>query len=78
MKKVIGIILIVVGVGVGLYAGIWWAFIGGIVDVVTQIRAPELSALSLAVGVAKILFAGVIGWVVGIVAVFPGYYLATT
>jgi len=63
------------GVALGLYAGLWWAFIGGIVDVIQAIRAPELVAMDVAIGIAKFLFSGVIGSVVGIVAVLPGYAL---
>jgi len=65
----------IAGVAFGVYAGLWWAFIGGIVDVISAIRAPELVAMDVAIGVAKVMFAGVIGGVCGIIAVFPGYAL---
>jgi hypothetical protein len=73
--KIVGILLIVCGAAAGVYFGIWWAFIGGIVDVITQVRAPELSALGVAVGVAKIVFAGLIGWVSAMVLVLPGWLM---
>jgi hypothetical protein len=72
MKAIIGLVLVVCGIALGLYAGVWWAFIGGIVDVITEIRAPELSALGIAIGVAKVLFAGLIGWLSALVLVLPG------
>lgn len=72
MRKIIGVILLLAGIGAGLYFGLWWAFIGGIVQVIEQIRAPELEALIVALGVAKILFAGLIGWVSGIICCLPG------
>jgi hypothetical protein len=75
MKKTLGILLMIAGVAFGVYAGLWWAFIGGIVDVISAIRAPELVAMNIAIGVAKVIFAGVIGGVCGIVAVAPGYVL---
>lgn len=76
MKKFwFGLVIAGLGVVAGLWAGVWWAFIGGIVDVISAIRAPELSAMAVAVGVAKVLFSGVIGWVVGAIAVFPGYLM---
>ena len=75
MKAALGIVMMIAGVAFGLYAGLWWAFIGGIVDVISAIRAPELVAMDVAIGVAKVMFAGVIGVVSGIIAVFPGYAL---
>jgi hypothetical protein len=32
MKKVIGVIIIVLGLAVGLYLGVYWALWGGLVD----------------------------------------------
>jgi hypothetical protein len=72
MKAIVGLVLVVCGIALGLYAGVWWAFIGGIVDVITEIRAPELSALGIAIGVAKVLFAGLIGWLSALVLILPG------
>lgn len=75
MKKALGVVMMIAGVAFGLYAGLWWAFIGGIVDVISAISAPDLVAMDVAIGVAKVMFAGVIGCVSGIIAVFPGYAL---
>ena len=75
MKSTLGVLMMIAGVAFGLYAGLWWAFIGGIVDVIHAIRAPELVAMDVAIGVAKVIFAGAIGGVSGIIAVFPGYAL---
>ena len=72
MKTVAGIILIVVGVVFGIWAGFVWAFVGGIIDVITVIRAPEMVAMDVAIGIAKIMFAGVIGGFAGLVLVIPG------
>lgn len=75
MKFWIGLTLIIVGIVAGLYFGVWWAFIGGIVQVIEQIRAPELSAMVIAVGIAKIVFAGLIGWLSAIVFIIPGHFM---
>ena len=75
MKATLGILLMVVGVVFGIYAGLWWAFIGGMVDVISAIRAPELVAMNIAIGVAKVVFAGVIGGVSVVAAMVPGYAL---
>lgn len=61
----IGICFIILG----LYVGIGYMFIGGVVDVVTQIRAVTMNVPSLATGIAKIIFCELpiaFGWLVGI------------
>lgn len=78
IRTVMGLILIVAGVLCGVYVGLWICFIGGIVQIIEQVRAPELSAMVVAIGVVKILFAGFIGFMSGLVAVIPGYALLST
>ena len=73
--KIAGVLLMVAGVALGLYIGVWWAFIGGIVDVVNAVKAPEVAAFAVALGVAKIVFAGAIGWLGGIVPIVFGVAL---
>lgn len=75
MKFFIGLLMFVSGILFGLYAGIWWAFVGGIVDVIEAVRAVELSAMAVAIGVAKIFFAGLIGYTSGALLAFPGYLI---
>lgn len=72
MKKLLGLLLVVAGVILGVWAGIWWAFIGGIIQVVEQVRAVDMDATILAIGIAKIVFAGFIGTVSGICLIAPG------
>ena len=61
MKTLIGLILLIGGVILGLYVGVWVCLIGGIIQVVTVIRAPELDAVLLAYGIARILCSGLAG-----------------
>lgn len=75
MRTFFGVVMIVAGIVLGLYAGLWWAFIGGIVQVIEQIRSPELSAISVALGIARVFFAGFIGWVSAAILVLPGVAL---
>jgi hypothetical protein len=76
MKMVFGILLVVAGIALGLYVGVWLMFIGGIVDVIEQVRAPELSAMGVAIGIGKTVFAGVAGWLVAIIIIVPGAAIA--
>lgn len=70
--KLIGVLLIIAGIAAGLYCGLWWAFIGGIVAVIEEIRAESLSALNVALGICRILFAGAIGWIAACALIIPG------
>lgn len=75
MKATIGLFLIVAGIAVGLYCGLWWAFIGGIIAVIEQIRAPHMEATTLAIGIARIVFAAFIGWMCALIFLIPGVAL---
>lgn len=73
MKTALGIILIIGGIALGLYAGVWWAFIGGIVQIVDAVKATPVEAMGIAIGIAKIMFAGLIGVGSAMMAVIPGF-----
>ena len=72
-RSFVGIIMIVFGIALGVYAGLWWAFIGGIIQVVEAVKASPVEAMDLALGIVRIVFAGAIGVLTAMVAVFPGY-----
>jgi hypothetical protein len=75
MKPILGILLILAGIASGIYFGVWWALIGGIVVVIEQVRAVNLDAMTVALGIVRILFAGFIGWASAMVLILPGYLL---
>lgn len=72
MKETIGILLVIAGIASGIYFGLWWAFIGGIISIVEQVRSPAIDAMTLALGIVRILFAAFIGWVCALVLIIPG------
>jgi hypothetical protein len=76
MKLWLGILMIVSGFVFGVYVGVWWAFIGGIMDVIYEIRAINMDIEVLAVGIAKILFAAPIGWIAAMTLMVPGLAIA--
>lgn len=78
MKIIIGLLLIVAGIALGLYVGLWLMFIGGIVSIIEQIRAEHLDALTVAWGVVRILFAGLVGMLAAIVLIIPGGRIIST
>lgn len=77
-KMVFGTLLCIAGVALGIYAGLWWAFIGGIVDVINAFKAADVQALSIAFGVAKVVCAGFIGGISALCLIAPGTALIKT
>lgn len=72
-RNFVGVILIVAGLALAAWAGVWWALIGGIVQAVEAVKVSPVDALQLAYGLARVFCAGLIGAVTAIVAVFPGW-----
>ncbi len=65
MNKLMGLIVILVGVAVllaGLYLGIWVMFIGGIVDIVNQCKSEVTDGLVIGKAIAKIVFCGLVNY----------------
>lgn len=73
VKQMLGFLLIVAGIVLGVYVGVWVCFIGGIVGIIEAISAPELVAMTVALNVAKIFLAGVSGFLSAILLMIPGY-----
>jgi uncharacterized membrane protein len=77
MKKVFGVLLLIAGIAAGVYAGLWWAFVGGIVQVIEAFQATPIDAMDVALGVLRVMCSGFIGGLVAFVACVPGYVMAT-
>lgn len=73
LVAITGLLLMAAGIIFGAWAGIWWAFIGGIIDVIAAVKAPDLIPMDLAIGIAKVIFAAPIGWLSVLFAAAPGY-----
>ena len=58
MKPIIVSIISILIVIFGAYVAGWVMFVGGIVDVIDQIRAEEMESIKIAVGIARIVFCG--------------------
>lgn len=78
MKFLLGCLMMLAGAALGVYVGVWWAFVGGIVDIYNGVVAvpPEITAAAF--GVVKVVLAPLIGWLTAIVAIFPGFAVATS
>ena len=77
MKQLIGLILIVCGIALGAYVGVWWALIGGVVQFIEGVRAPQLIPIDIGIGMAKVLLCGLAFWLSAAVLIVPGWILAT-
>jgi len=62
MKTILGFLLVIAGIILGLYMGVWVCLIGGIVQVVQSAVANPVDTWGVAYGLAKFFFAGLIGW----------------
>jgi hypothetical protein len=81
MKKLLGALGIIVGIILGVYVGVWVCLVGGIIGLITSLVA--LFSGKILVGligwsIVKIIFAGLFGWISGMVIVVPSYKLATS
>lgn len=72
MKVLLGLSLILLGAVLGLYVGVWVMFVGGIVDIVNAVKLPDVPAMGVAIGAAKIVCAGLVGWLAGILPIIFG------
>ena len=75
MKKVLGVLMILLGVGLGLYIGVWVMFVGGIAGMVEIIQSNNFESMEIAKNVAKVVFAGAVGGIVAQLLIIPGYVL---
>ena len=75
MKSFIGLLMILAGIVLGIYVGVVVCFIGGISQIIVAITTPPVVASVVAWGVAKVVFAGLAGWLSAILLVVPGFAL---
>ena len=75
MKVIIGFLIIAFGVIFGMWAGIWWAFIGGVIDIIREFLAPAVDLGNVAFGVLKIMLSGLIGYLSAFVICSFGFML---
>ena len=72
LQAIFGLLLILGGIVGGLYVGIWLMLIGGIVDVINAAQTTPVPAVDVGIGVVKVLFAGLVGWLSGILPIIFG------
>lgn len=75
MKIFFGLIGIVASVLLGLYFGLYVCFVGGGIDIITEIvkifNGGTANALVMVVGVGKMAVAGFVGWITFYIVLIP-------
>ena len=75
-KNYIGIGMIILGILLGVYVGVWVCFIGGIMGLVDVINQHALTKTfdgwKIAIGICKIVFGGTIGGLSSLLLILPG------
>jgi len=71
-KEIIGVIMIIAGLVLGVYLGLYVMFIGGIIDIVDEINAVTADGGAIAWGIVKICFASLVGTLSGLFLIVPG------
>lgn len=65
--------MIIAGIALGVYVGLWICFIGGIIQIVDAIKAtPNIDGMQIAWGIVRIVFAGFAGTISAFVLLIPG------
>lgn len=76
MKILFGVLMILGGIALGLYVGIWLMLVGGIMQIVDAVTADPINGSDIAWGVVRIIFASVSGVISAILLIVPGFKLA--
>jgi len=77
MKLTIGVLMIIGGVVLGAYVGLYLCLFGGVVQIVQSITAPAVDAVGVAVGIVRVLVTGVAGWLSAFALIGPGYIIVS-
>jgi len=75
MRIMFGIFLIVTGIIVGVYVGFWLLLVGGVVQIIQQFNIPVAQSSEIAIGLLKIMFAGISGFLCSVILITPGFLL---
>jgi len=69
----IGLFLVIAGITLGLYVGLYLCFIGGIVQIIEAIKANPVSSTEIAFGAGRMVISGIAGWLSAILLMVPGF-----
>ena len=72
MKTLLGVLLILAGIALGIYVGVWLMLVGGIISLIDGVTAEPVNSSYIAWGIIRVIFASVVGWFVSTLFFIPG------
>lgn len=72
MKDIIGLLLIIGGIVLGLYMGVYVCFFGGIVQIIEAVNVTPIVTVDLAWGIVRLCCSGIAGSLAASVLILPG------
>lgn len=70
--KLVGVLMILGGIALGLYVGLYLMFVGGILSIVNGATADPVNTSSIVWGAIRIIFAGMSGSLSAYALIIPG------
>lgn len=64
MIRLIGALILLAGIGFGLYVGGWILFIGGIAQIIAALQVVPVVGTTIGIGIFKIVIASTIGMII--------------
>lgn len=77
MKRLLGIFLVISGIVLGFYVGLWLIFVGGIITIVNAIQMDPVNSGEVARGIVRIVFSSLVGGISSYALIIPGFILLT-
>jgi hypothetical protein len=78
MQKIIGFLIIVAGIILGLYLGLWLCLVGGIIQIIEACKATPIVSSGVAVGILRFFCTSFVIWVTIVFCSFIGGTLIAT
>ncbi|TFG99666.1 hypothetical protein E4H12_01840 [Candidatus Thorarchaeota archaeon] len=73
----LGVVLVIIGIVVAAYVGIWWSLIGGIILFIEGVKADPVNSAWIAYGLVRIIFTSLITYITAVVIILPAIALIT-
>lgn len=77
MKYIIGSILMIIGVVLGIYVGVWLCLIGGLMGIVSAIgmmsAGLSFPTTLVSISILKIFLSSLAGWLSASIFIFPAF-----
>jgi len=72
-NSIIGLLIIIIGIILAIYIGIWVLFIGGITQIIEGFKN-NIDALAISLGIVRIMASSFCGWLIGSVGFLIGKF----